>query len=165
MRVGAGVLGGCVFVVSAIITVGTALAAPIGVFVARTIARRRGRAVTRWTTWIGATVASCVAVAALVTTFVVRAPTGTLQTLRDVQRADTAARNAPPPAWVTRLFPQAAQRPNAVTEHLVRSTAFTGYILVETAGLMLLMFAVLAGSAGWAGTLLLAYAFRHGPSG
>ena len=164
-RIGAGVLGAGVFLCSAIITVGTSLVAPIGVFVARRVSRGRGRTPSRWTSWIGATIASCVALGLLLGVVFVRVSPQTLRALREAGRADTTVRAAPPPAWVTRMFPQTARRPDPSAERLVRSSAFTGYVLVESAGLRLLMFGVIAGSAGWAGTLLLGYAFGREPSG
>ena len=110
-------------------------------------------------------VASWLALALLVAVAILLAPPGSLQQFREASRGDTTVRNVPPPAWMTRMFPQAARRPSPAAERLVHSSAFTGYVLIESVGLMLIVLGAVGGSGGWAATSLLGYAFTRGPAG
>ncbi|HKT59861.1 MAG TPA: hypothetical protein VJQ46_07400 [Gemmatimonadales bacterium] len=90
-----------------------------------------------------------------------RSPDAVFQRIHDAALARERAPAAQPPAWLTRTFPQAAQRPDPITERVVNSRAFKVYFGIVGVGLVILIFGAIAGSAGWAGTMLLAHAFSR----
>lgn len=154
-RVARAVVGALVLLVSALLTLGTSLAAPLGMAAAWVIARRRGRSLTRRASWLGAVAASSLAIALLFATLVLRAPNSVF---REVQAAaaaaDTSAR-ARPPAWLARIAPQAAQRPDPLTGRFIRSRAFTLYVIVGVLVMLCALLGTVAGTVGWGGALLL----------
>jgi hypothetical protein len=71
----------------------------------------------------------------------------------DSARTEEAAE---PPEWLARVSPQAA-RPNPTVERVVNSRPFLIYFGLLGAAFTCALWGALAGSAGWAGTLLVGY--------
>ena len=159
LRLLSGIAGVFVIVASALITLGTSLAAPLGIFVARRLARRNGRPLTRFGSWFSAATASSIAVLlALAALLGVNAQ----KTLREIQQASAAASardTAPLPAWLTRAFPQAAH-PDPVAQKIIRSPAFTAFTFMAGVVITAATLGTIGGSVGWAGTMLVSYALR-----
>jgi hypothetical protein len=157
-RLASGVAGSGILLVSALFTLGASLAAPFGVRAARRLARRRSRPLSRWGSWVGAVLASSLAVALWLTTYVTLISPESLQQVRRATAAGSSARQPPPPAWFSRAFPVPRPDPDAPAERLIHSTWFADYVLLFTALVLCLFSGTLAGSLGWAGTVLLGHA-------
>jgi hypothetical protein len=143
-----------------VFSLGLALLAPIGMIVARIIARREQTPLTFFTSWLGAAFGVCAAliVAALVAIAVM--PSGTFA--RFGQTADsvsTASSRQPPPAWLEKISPGSTERARATPPNSRMVRAFTvastvmGFVLVYS------VLAMVIGTAGWLPSLLLTYAF------
>lgn len=157
-RVLTGLAGAAILCLSALFTLGTALAAPLGMLAADHWARRRGQVLTRGASWLAAAGASSLAIAGAFAVSAMRESDETLRRFHDTASAREAAPMPPPPAWMTRLFPQATTKPDPVTERIVKSRAFSLYFGLMGAGLAAGMLGAIVGSLGWAGTMLLARA-------
>ena len=160
-----GVAGALILALAGLFTLGTALAAPLGILAARWWTRSRGRVLTPFRSWLAAAVACGIAIGAAYTVAIVRSPDTTLQHFRETAARREAAPMPPPPTWVSRFFPQATTRPDPVTERIVKSRAFTLYFGIMGAVLAVAIFGALVGSLGWAGTVLLIRAFSRAPAG
>jgi len=163
-RVASGLGGALVLLLSAFFTVGTSLAAPLGVLVARAWARRKQRPLTGGASWIGAVTASSLAVVALFALLAGLVPPGSFrQSLNAVAAARTQP-SAKPPGWLAKVFPEAADRPNPAVERILGSPLFLAYFSLLGAAIACLFLGSIAGTAGWVGTLLLGYALTgRGP--
>lgn len=146
-----------VLLVAALFTLGAALLAPVGMFGARMLARRRERAPTWIASWFGACIASSIAlVVALVVLISLMPP----DTLRQVQAAVDSARveaRAHPTPWVERMR---KANPNPAAEAIANSPIVLTVSTAVGASLGVVLFGVIAGSAGWLGTWLLVFAYR-----
>src|SRR5712692_11878782 len=121
LRVLSGITGALVLLVASLFTLGTCLAAPLGIIAARRRARRRNRPFTRGGSWLGAAVASSIAIALVLLVVVALSPRSML---REIQKSVVASQDTvPAPDWLTRVFPQAA-RPDPTTQQLVKSPVF-----------------------------------------
>jgi hypothetical protein len=156
-------LGGVLILVGgALFTLGTTLAAPVGIFVAGRLARRKGQPLSPVASWVGASTASSVAFVIVVGIGLMLLPPGTLREIRSASAATQAEAPPRPPEWVTRMFPQAAQRPDPVTERVMNSRIVTLYFGLVGAGVACLIWGTIAGSVGWLGVQLLVFAIRGG---
>lgn len=161
LRVLSGIAGALILLIASLFTFGTCLAAPLGMIAARRRARRRNRPFTRGGSWLGAAVASSIAVALALLVVVALSPRSML---REIQRSVAASPDTvPAPDWLTRVFPQAA-RPDPTTQQLVRSPVFVAFGSVVGLGFACAFFGSIAGSAGWLGAVLLGYAFARRPT-
>jgi hypothetical protein len=105
-RLASGLGGALILLGSALFTLGTSLAAPIGMFVARHLARSKGRSLSRGASWLGAATASSIGVVIAFTGFAALMPPGTLQQIRSAAATAEAPDTARPPDWVrARLSP------------------------------------------------------------
>jgi hypothetical protein len=144
----------------AMLTLGTALAAPCGVFVASRLARRKGQPLSPIASWIGASAASSIALVIMLGIGAMLLPPGTLGQIESATAAARAEPPARPPEWVARVFPQATQRPDPVTERVINSRAFTLYFGLLGVAMACLILGMIAGTVGWIGVRLLGFALR-----
>jgi hypothetical protein len=159
LRVLSGIAAVFVLLTSALFTFGTSLAAPFGIFVARQLARRKGRPLTGLVSWLSSAAASSIAILLLLATVVAMMPPTTFQEIRDAVAAAQAEDTTALPDWMTRAFPPAA-RPDPVTREVVHSPVFTAYFGALGLVIGCAFLGTIAGSAGWLGTFLLGYALR-----
>ena len=158
-RIAAGLAGIGTLIVTTILTLGTVLAAPIGVLAARALARRGNRELTLGAAWLGAVIASFLALMIGVAGWMAMAPPET----RDLMRAviDSAqAQEAKPtetPAWLQRINPQTTQQ-NAAVDKLAKSRGFITFFGAVGLVMACSMLGTLSGSIGWLASLLLGYA-------
>ncbi len=158
LRVLSGIGGVAILLISALLTFGTCLAAPVGIIAARRRARRRDRPFTRGASWLGAVVASSIAVALALLVVLALIPQATL---RQMQRTVAEARDtARAPEWITRVLPHAAH-PDPTAQQLVKSPVFVVVSGVFGLGFASAFLGSIAGSAGWLGSVLLGYAFSR----
>lgn len=140
------------------LTLGTALAAPLGMLVVYQFAHRRRRRLTLRASWLGGVAGSALACAVLFVVVLARLPAGTWA---NVQAQAQAAQKTQPPEWLERLSPGAAKgagTPDPFTAQLIQSPAF---IVITGAGgglLAVSLWGTAAGTVGWGASLLLAFA-------
>ena len=152
-------LGGViVFLVAFVVSLGAALAAPLGMFFVHRWTLRHNRRPSRIASLLGAVLASSVAAAAVWAVLFALAPHPRQQ---DIQTAVTQAQKRPPvklPAWYTKAFPQAA-RTDSATQQLMQSPGFMTATLIFGAVLVALVFGILGGTLGLCGSALLRVAW------
>ena len=161
IRVGAAFAGVVMLALATLFTLGAAWLAPLGMFIAHRVARRHGRPATRAGSWLGASVTCTVAVAiALAVTMGFGAPDGYIDQVTTQAAEQARARPTQLPAWFGRIAPAAPHQAAAdsAAARLAGSRAFTSAAI--TGGLLLasVLWGVVAGSAGWATTVLFALA-------
>lgn len=150
-RAGAGLLGLAALLSAGLFTLGTAIAAPLGVLLVWWLAKRSGRSLSRPVSWMGAVGASTLAIALGFAFIFAKLPEGEMdRVIAEAQSAEAP----PPPAWVEKIAPGYSQR-NA---KMARSTPITVTSMIIGVVFATTMFGTLAGSAGWGATLLLGYA-------
>ena len=147
--------------IAALISLGTGLAAPLGMYIVHrwTVRRNRKRGVL--SSIIGAMLATSLAAAALFLVLFAVMPGATKQ---DIQKATNEAQQKPAqlPAWYTKMFPRAAEqsaRADSATQKLVQSPQFMLVAMVMGGGFAALMLGVFGGGLGWCGSTLLEIAF------
>jgi hypothetical protein len=160
-RLLAAVTGTLALGVSALFTLGGALAGALGMLFADIAAHLHHRALTRGAGWVGAVLTASVAIAAYTGVAFVRTPPETRAKLQlTVDSISAAQRNAPPPAWIERLAPGTAKaRSRTLTNQMAGSRAFTVWMSLLGAAVLSILFGTIVGTLGWAAGLLLAYAF------
>lgn len=162
-RVLGGLAGLVLLGVAAVVLYGVPLvAALIGLAIAVGIQRRRRRAYTGLTGWLGATLGVAIAFAAFMTFALVRAPSGSLEQAR--KEAMTRQEQHPQqiPAWIRRYMPQ-TQPPRQLTEatnRITYSRPFFWWIMAMTVVLGGLMVGAFEGTLAWGGASLLLYGAR-----
>lgn len=154
-QIAAGILGILALGIAALVTVGGALLAPLGIIVAWLIVRRRNRRLSRGASWIAAVAATAVALVALTTVLWTQLPADTLS---QMQRAADSAQThqPPPPAWLERIAPGSTARAQ-VRQGSVGKGAMIWFMVIG-AGIGIGMLAGVVGTVGWLATLPLAYA-------
>src|SRR5688572_24257222 len=168
-RILAAIAGGLtLFATAATVILGTVLAAPIGVLVARALARRKNRPLSRGAAWLGAVIASFLAVPLVALGLLAMAPPGTVADIRaGMDSAQAHQKPAALPPWLERVTPPTTARQKAASEQLARSRPFT--IIFGTIGIVMAcsILGTIAGSIGWVASMLGTYAFtgRWLPSG
>jgi hypothetical protein len=159
-RFAAALAGAVTLVVCIPLTLGTILAAPLGVLVARWLARRGQRPLSRGAAWLGAVLGSFLGVALLFTVLLAMAPPGTLTEVRAAMDSSLAKQEPTElPAWLERINPQARQQ-SAATEQMMSSKGFVTFFGVVGAVFACSMLGTLAGSLGWVASMLISYAIR-----
>jgi hypothetical protein len=155
----AGVVGTFGLALSARYTFGVALVASLGLAVASVTVRRRGRSLTRVSSWVGAVVAVEVALIGIVAFGATRLPAGSFQQIKHTMDS-SQANPPPPPAWLERIAPGATARSNARASASTGQLggAFGAWALVVGAVFITGMIATFVGTVGWLATLPLAYA-------
>jgi hypothetical protein len=162
VRALAAIAGVAMLIGASVISLGLALLAPVGMIVARIIARREKMQLTFLTSWIGAAFGVCAALMVVALIFFALLPGDTVASIgKTADSVSTASQKQPPPAWLERISPGSAARARAHPANpnspLVR--AFTTVSLVMGAVILYSMLAMLIGTAGWVPSLLLTYAF------
>ena len=158
-RVLAGLAGVLTLISAAPFTIGSVLAAPLGVLGARAVARRRGRVLTRGAAWLGAVVGSFVAVALVMAAVFMTLPPGFVGEVRAA--ADSAQAHQPPPEipkWLERINPAARQQA-AANDRLMQNNTFMVIGGIIGSLMASSMLGTIAGSIGWLASMLFAYAF------
>lgn len=162
-RVLAVVAGIALFLVGGAMTLGLALAAPVGMLIAWAVARaRHHRPLTRLTSWIAAMLTAAVVVGAVGAYMATKAPAGTFSQIEHVMDSARVARaDQPMPAWVERIAPgtAAAQR-NSATTPFAQSRAVMYWGAAMGAIFTCALFGAFAGTLGWGATALVAYGAR-----
>ena len=159
LRVLSGIGGTILFVLAAIFTAGTALAAPLGMFFMRRRAVRLKRQPSRLASFVGAVIASSVAALVLGIVVLVVLPHGTIREIEQKAAESGTQPTVTAPSWYTRVFPQTA-RGDSAAQQLVRSRGFVVVTVVLGAAMMALFIGVVAGAAGWSAAMLIGYAVR-----
>ena len=159
LRVLSGIGGTILFVLAAIFTGGTALAAPLGMFFMRRRAVRLNRQPSRLGSLVGAVIASSVAALVFGIVLFVVLPRGTIGEIEQKAAESRTQSTVKAPSWYARLFPQAA-RNDSVAQQLVQSRGFLVVTVVLGAAMMALLVGVVAGASGWSAAMLIVYAGR-----
>jgi hypothetical protein len=158
VRLAAFVGGALVLLVAALISLGTALLAPLGMWATSAYRRRRHGSTTRPATWLAAMASVGIGLVGLMLVALGAMPAGSLQRFQvTADSVSSANAKAPPPAWVERIAPgssaRAAQGPQ--TPASLRTP-----LMIWSAGIGILFMAALGGSIGWAGAMLCGFAIR-----
>jgi hypothetical protein len=130
--------------------------------VARAIARREKTPLTFGTSWLGAAFGVCFALIIVALVLLARLPTGTIAKIGNTaDSASVASSTKPPPAWLDRISPGASARARATSskQTAVMTRGFTIFGTVFGAVFLYSVLSMLIGTAGWAPSLLLTYAF------
>ena len=145
------------------ISFGTALLAPLGMWIAARIMRREQQPLTRFTSWLGAffAVGMVIMVAAAVSIIGLTVGEREPAVQRAIDSATAANREKPPPAWLERIAPGSAARAKARPVPTGTSAVAIGVgggiigavMLGAIAGLVI-------GSLAWAACLPLYYAIN-----
>jgi Flp pilus assembly protein TadB len=152
-RVAALIAGVGVFLIASLVTVGTVLAAPLGVFLIRRHQRRRSRRFDPWEMWFGAVTAVTIALVFVGFALATRIPPGTLsQIQRAADSASVASAKQQPPAWLTRIAPEASRRAQANNAAMSHS----GMMLFGLA-IGACMLGGFVGTIGWVGSILFVF--------
>jgi hypothetical protein len=155
VRIAAFVAGLAILIGAAIVSIGAALCAPIGVWLFTRFQRSRGRRFDAFGSWMSAAGAVAIGLILVACVIATQVPPGTMSRIR--QASDSASAQAakqPPPAWLDRFVPGGAARYSASKQ----SAAYTN------AATMIFGFAILAcvlgsiiGSLGWIASMLLMF--------
>ena len=158
-RIAAAIGGGLTLFFCSTFTLGTVLVAPLGVLAARAVARRRQRPFTRVTAWVGALLISFIAVPVVFAGIFAMAPPGTVAAVRAaMDSAQAEQKPAEVPEWLRKMNPPAAEQQSAIAEKMLESTPFMMFSLIFGAVAMTALFGTIAGSIGWAASMLFGYA-------
>jgi len=164
LRIVSGFGGVVILLISALITFGASLAAPVGVFIALRRARRRGRPLTRIASWLSAVFASIIMLGLGSLVLVVLLPEKAWQEMqKGAAEAQVAQDTVRSPSWMTKAFPRTAQS-DSVANKLAHSSGFFVATLAVTLLFMCVLFGAIGGSAGWLAAVLLRYAFWGVPT-
>jgi hypothetical protein len=157
-RILAFLAGVAILALTALVSMGSVLVAPIGMWLASVIQRARARSITRATSWLGAVVACALVFLAVLGYGFTRLPDGYVEMVQQ----QTAERQKEPTA-VERIFQRATPRTPASaamekkTQELAHSKAFIWWVTVVGGVMSSALAALLMGSIGWAGTSLMLY--------
>jgi hypothetical protein len=148
--------GAALLVALGIGSIGLALVAPIGMWVAYAVLRERGRSYTRRAGWLGAVLACSLVMADFFASAMLRMPDGYIDSVRH----QAELRREKPPSAIEQALSRvssASPPPAAVAEktrELVRSKAFMWWTMIMTVSVGSAILGLLAGSVGWAATTL-----------
>lgn len=152
-RSGALVGGLVITIVALLMSAGVALLAPLGIWIAGRVQRRRGRALTGFGSWLAGTGSVVIGVLALALVIGASLPAGSWRRAGRELDAVRATQPAPPPAWVERIAPGSARRA-AATPPPSRTA------MIVNLALGFELFTVMLGTLGWGGAMLLGYGAR-----
>lgn len=162
IRLLSGVGGVLVFLLGLVLSLGAAIAAPLGMFLVHRWTIRHNRRPSRIASLVGAVLTSSAAAAALWLILFVLMPR---PSQHEMETAVTNAQQRPHvklPDWYTRVFPQAARADSTTrlaTQQLMQSRAFRTAMVVLGAVFVGVFFGVLGGTVGWLGSTLMAVAW------
>lgn len=164
LRIVSGFGGVVILLSSALVTFGASFAAPVGVFVALRRARRRERPLTRLVSWLSAVFASTIMLVLGLLVLAAFLPATAWQEMQQgAAEAQVARDTARSPAWMTKVFPLAAQS-DSVANKLANSSAAFVVGMVLGVVFVCVVFGAIGGSAGWLASVLLRYAFWGVPT-
>jgi len=161
LRVLSGVGGAVVFLLGLVVSLGAIIAAPVGIWLVRRSAQRRGLQVNRIASLVGSVVASMALATALWSLLFVFVPR---PSQRQFQSATAQAQTRNPvklPAWYTKAFPQAA-RLDSANRAMLQSPGFMRLAFVLSAIFAGLLFGFIGGALGWCGSALVSMAWDGG---
>ena len=161
-RVLAALAGLLVLGLAMFVTLGGAVLAPIGMWLASIVLRQRRRRLTLWASWVGAVGTVCLVLLLVLGTALAATGGDTIAKIQRTMDSSTAAqRTKPQPAWVERMTtPGSRARSEAMQRQMQGSHAFTATTLVFGGIIAIEFFAAFIGTLGWAAGLLLYYAVR-----
>lgn len=148
--------GAALLALTALVSMGSVLVAPIGMWLARVVQRARGRSNTRATSWMGAVLACALVFGGALTWAFVRLPDGFVEQVQ--QKTSERQRE---PTVIERVVERATPRSPAQaamekkTQELAHSKAFIWWVTIVGGVMSAGMAALLIGSVGWAGTALM----------
>jgi predicted PurR-regulated permease PerM len=157
-RILAFLAGAAILALTALASMGSVLAAPIGMWLSRVIQRARARNHTRATSWIGAVVACAVLFLGVLGYGFTRLPDGYVELVQ--QQTTKQQRDS---TTIERIFQRGTPRSpaSAVVEkksqELAHSRAFIWWVTIVGGAMSAGMAALLMGSVGWVGTSLMLY--------
>ncbi len=157
-RILAFLAGVAILALTALVSMGSVLVAPIGMWLARIIQRARARSNTRVTSWVGAVVASAVVFLGVLGYGFSRLPDGYVAMVQ--QQSAERQKN---PTTVERIFQRATPPSPASavvekkTQEMAQSRAFIWWVTIVGGVMSSCVAALLMGSIGWAGTSLMLY--------
>ena len=151
-RVAAGLAGCVLLLVGATFTFGVAVGALLGVVLVWWIQRQRGRRLTRLGAWIVATSTAAVLIMIGAALLFAMLPEGALA---EAMAAARTAEPPPQPDWLERLAPA-----DTATDRIVTSRPVTVYFGLLGASIAVLIMGSIAGTLGWAASLLVGFAVR-----
>lgn len=160
LRILAAIGAAGVLLVGAVISFGGVLLAPIAIWIAAHIAKRRGARLTKWPAWVvGAGVICVVALAVSGTVWMNTSGDTVAQLHHNMDSLSAVQRPPPHPAWMDRLSPPgSSQRADQMALHtppaVMSGMLFIGGILTAE------FYSLIVGTLGWGGALLLHYAVR-----
>ena len=157
MRILMAVVGVTTLGIAAIVTVGGALLAPLGMAVARAIVRRRHNAPTFTSSWLGAVGAAILGVMIGAGILTSRAPAGTFAAIQRSADSSAAVSREHPPEWLRKMYPAAAATPQLSPR---TNRAFAIYGAIAGAVLVCGLLGSIVGTLGWAASLPLAFAIN-----
>jgi hypothetical protein len=164
LRIVSGFGGVVILLISALVTFGASLAAPVGVFVALRRARRRERPFTRLVSWLSAVLASIIMLVLGLLVLAAVLPESAWQEMqKGAPEAQVARDTVRSPAWMTKLFPRTAQA-DSVANKLANSSGAFVVGMVLGVVFVCVVFGAIGGSAGWLASVLLRYAFWGVPT-
>ncbi|MDB4914911.1 MAG: hypothetical protein JWM95_2555 [Gemmatimonadetes bacterium] len=161
-RLLAGGGGICLLLLGAVISFGGVLLAPLAMWIAATVLRRKGKKLEKWPAWFVACGVICVLTLSISAAAWQRTSGASIDQIHHNMDSLAAVRRTNPrPSWQDRLSPPGAQeRADVMTRRMGQSrTAMTGMLLVG--GILVAEFyAVFVGTLGWGGALLLHYSLK-----
>ncbi|HWC75495.1 MAG TPA: hypothetical protein VG454_16325 [Gemmatimonadales bacterium] len=142
-------------VVGLIVSFGSLLAAPLGIWLVRRWRRRHERRPSRLAALFGGIAASTVLAAILWSILFASMPREEIQTAVERNRQQRPVKL---PAWYTKAFPQAA-RADSATQQMIASPGFVKMTFVLGAAFAALFFGAVGGATGWGSYTLLRIAW------
>lgn len=145
-----------VLAVGLLVSIGTVLLAPIGMWIVARVQRRRGRTLSPEGNWLAAVGSIAIVFVLLATSVVALTPADFWrQAARSADSTAAVSARTPPPAWLERIAPGASRQPaNAPpTSPRMQQAAVAWGI-----GLAALILSAIYGTLGWGASLLLAFA-------
>jgi len=152
-RVAAYFGGICILVVATVISLGSALVAPLGMLVVAKVQRSRGRILSVLGHWLTAVGSVMILFALLGTVGASVIPKASFEKFR--RESDSISAKQPPPAWIERMAPGTSQR-IAEQKRKPPSATAQNVGMAFGAAFVVILFGLIFGSIGWVGGALIA---------
>lgn len=161
LRVLSGVGGVVVYILGFAASVGAIVAAPLGMWLVRRRAQRRGLPVGRIAALVASVSASMALAIALWSLLFMLIHKPTPSELKSVAAEAQQRRPVRLPDWYTKAFPQAA-RYDSASRAMVESPSFMRIMFIVTGVMLGGLFGTIGGVFGWCGSFLLSLAWSGG---